>query len=117
VAYILLILEPPGQRATRTLAEGEALYARMVEFSEQLKARGQLTAAQSLTSDASGVRVRGRGGNLGVVDGPFAESKELVGGFFLLTVATREQAVAIARECPAAEWATVEVRELGPCFL
>jgi hypothetical protein len=40
----------------------------------------------------------------------------VVGGFFLLTCETREQAIAIARECPAAQWATVEVREFGPCF-
>jgi hypothetical protein len=40
----------------------------------------------------------------------------MVGGFFLLNCASREEAVAIASECPAAEWATVEVREFGPCF-
>jgi hypothetical protein len=40
----------------------------------------------------------------------------MIGGFFLLTCDSREQAIAIARECPAAQWATVEVRELGPCF-
>jgi hypothetical protein len=51
-----------------------------------------------------------------VLDGPFAEAKEMVGGFFLLDCATREEAVAIARECPAAEWATVEVRATGPCY-
>jgi hypothetical protein len=39
----------------------------------------------------------------------------MVGGFFLLNCATREEAVAIARECPAAEWATVEVLAAGPC--
>ena len=58
-----------------------------------------------------------RGGRAQVLDGPFAESKEMIGGFFLLDVATREQALAIAQACPAAEWATVEVRETGPCFL
>jgi hypothetical protein len=40
----------------------------------------------------------------------------MVGGFFLVECATREEAVALARTCPAAEWATVEVRGLGPCF-
>jgi hypothetical protein len=51
-----------------------------------------------------------------IVDGPFAEAREMVGGFFLLSCETRAQALAIAQQCPAAEWATVEVRELGPCF-
>jgi hypothetical protein len=40
----------------------------------------------------------------------------MIGGFFLLDVKTRDEAVAIAADCPAAEWCTVEVRELGPCF-
>jgi hypothetical protein len=52
-----------------------------------------------------------------VVDGPFSEAKEMVGGFLLLTCNSREQAIALAKECPAARWATVEVRELGPCFI
>ena len=58
-----------------------------------------------------------RGGSSALLDGPFAEAKEMVGGFFLLDCKTKEQAVAIARECPAAQWATVEVREVGPCYL
>jgi hypothetical protein len=69
-----------------------------------------------LKTDATAARVHVRESQPTVVDGPFAESKEVVGGFFLLTCATREQAIAIAGECPAAKWATVEVRELGPCF-
>jgi hypothetical protein len=116
MSYMLLILEPPGQRATRTEAEGRELYDRMVRFSDDLKARGVLRSSQSLRTDADGVRVRSRGGRREQIDGPFAESKEMIGGFFILDVATREEAVAIAGEVPAAEWATVEVREFGPCF-
>jgi hypothetical protein len=86
------------------------------QFSADLKARGLLKISQSLRSDAQGVRVQVRDGRRSLSDGPFAETKEMVGGFFLLECDTREQAVAIAAECPAAEWATVEVRELGPCF-
>jgi hypothetical protein len=52
-----------------------------------------------------------------VLDGPFAEAKEMVGGFFLLNVPTKEDALAWAARCPAADWAAVEVRETGPCFL
>jgi hypothetical protein len=51
-----------------------------------------------------------------VIDGPFTEAKELVGGFFLLDVKTLEEALTLAGECPAAQWATVEVRETGPCY-
>lgn len=116
MAYMLLITEPRGQRTERSESEGHAVYDRMVKFAEGLQKRGVLKAVESLRSDAEGVRVALRGGKPSVVDGPFAEAREMVGGFFLIDVATRAEAVAIAHECPAAEWATVEVRETGPCF-
>lgn len=116
MSYMLVIVEPPGQRQTRSEAEGRALYDSMVRYSEALKAKGLLTIAQSLKDDARGARVKVRNGAASVLDGPFAEAKEMIGGVFLLTCDTREQAIAIAAECPAAQWATIEVRELGPCF-
>lgn len=116
MAYMLLIHEEVGQRRTRSEAEGHAVYERMVRFAGSLKQRGVLRAVESLTSLDDSSRLQVRGGKARVVDGPFAEAKEMVGGFFLIEVATREEALAIARECPAAEWATVEVRATGPCY-
>lgn len=116
MSHMLLILEPTGQRSTRTEAEGREVYARMQRFGESLKARGKLLAAESLASQSKAARVQTRGGQAQVVDGPFAEAKEMIGGFFLLNCASMAEAVAIAHECPAAEWATVEVRALGPCY-
>ncbi|MCD6079219.1 MAG: YCII-related domain protein [Ramlibacter sp.] len=117
MAYMLLILEDPAQRGTRTREEGEAVYARMVEYSRKLRQQDKLVATESLASQSKGSRVQVRAGKAQVLDGPFAEAKEMVGGFYLLNVATREEALAIARDCPAAEWATVEVRETAPCYL
>lgn len=116
MTYMLLIMEPHGQRQERTEAEGHALYDRMIHFSEELKSRGLLKASQSLKSDSEGVRVQQRDGKSRLIDGPFSEAKEMVGGFFLLDCKTRDEAIAIAKACPAAQWATVEVREFGPCF-
>lgn len=113
---MLLIVEPAGQRGTRTEAQGREVYARMQRFGESLRARGKLLAVESLASQAQAVRVHTGGGKPQVVDGPFAEAKEMVGGFFLLDCDSMAEAVAIAHECPAAEWATVEVRALGPCY-
>ena len=114
--YMLLILEETGQRATRSDAEGHAVYERMLRFADDLKARGVLLAVESLTSQRDATRIKTGAGRTQVLDGPFAEAKEMVGGFFLIDCKTREEAVAIARQCPAAEWATVEVRETGPCY-
>lgn len=113
---MLLIIEPVGQRRERNEAEGRALYDDMMKFSADLQQRGLLTASQSLRSDADAVRVRVREGRRVLTDGPFSEAKEMVGGYFLLTCKTREEAVKIAADCPAAQWATVEVREFGPCY-
>lgn len=116
--YLLLIHEPPGQRETRSRAEGEALYERMVRFGEALKSEGVLLAVESLASqDERATRIQVREGQVRAVDGPFAEAKEMVGGFYLLNCQTREEALAIARRCPAVEWATVEVRATAPCYV
>jgi hypothetical protein len=114
--YMLLIMEPPGQRLTRTEEEGRELYARMMKFGQDLQQRGLLIASESLHPDSAGVRVQVRDGRTTLVDGPFAEAKEMVGGFFMLSCDSKEEAVDIARSCPAAEWSTVEVRGTGPCY-
>jgi hypothetical protein len=113
--YVLLILEPPGQRAQRSAAEGQALYERMLAYARTLKERGVLLAVESLRSE--GVRLSVEAGHKRLTDGPFAESKELIGGFFLLRCESRDEALRFAAECPAAQWATVEVRETGPCYM
>jgi len=116
MAYLLLIVEPPQQRRTRTEAEGREAYASMRRFGAELQSRGLLRATESLTSQDAAARVEVRNGKAQVRDGPFAEAKEMIGGFFVLDCETRDEAVAIAAECPAAGWCTVEVRELGPCY-
>ncbi|HVP29142.1 MAG TPA: YciI family protein [Myxococcota bacterium] len=114
--YLLLILEPGEQRRSRPEEEGHLAYARMRQFADDLEKRGVLRASDSLRSDAEGTRVVVRNGRRMLTDGPFAESKEIVGGFFYLDCDTKQEAIAIASACPAAEWATVEVREIGPCY-
>lgn len=115
--HLLLILEPPGQRAQRSEAEGREAYARMQRYAADLQARGVLRGVDSLLSDDRGRRVQLRDGQPRLTDGPFSESKEMIGGYFLVDCGSLDEAVALAAECPAAEWATVEVRPVGPCFL
>jgi hypothetical protein len=116
MAYMLFMVEPVGQRQARTEAGGREAYARMVSWRDQLQKRGLLLASESLRSQDSASRVQVHSGQAHVVDGPFAETKEMIGGFFLIDCATHEEAVAIAQECPAAEWLTVEVRGVAACF-
>ena len=114
MAYMLLIVEPRGQRSTRARQEGEDLYQRMLDYGRSLQARSLLLGGDSLREPAARLSIRA--GQQSVVDGPFTESKEFVGGFFLLDCSTRAEALGHAAECPAAQWATIEVREVGPCY-
>ena len=113
--FVLLIVETGKDRRDRPQDVGKDAYDQMVRFANRLKDRGVLRAVESLKSDADAVRIETRAGKQTSTDGPFAEAKEMVGGFFLIDC-TKDEAVQYARECPAAAWATVEVRETGPCF-
>ncbi|ARP85497.1 YciI family protein [Bordetella genomosp. 9] len=116
MGYMLLIVEPRGQRAERSEAEGRQVYEQMKRFAGDLQSRGKLIACESLAADREGARVQVREGRTRLLDGPFAEAKEMIGGFFLLDVDTREEALEIAAACPAAQWCTVEVRRAAPCY-
>ncbi len=114
--HMLLIVEPIGQREERGVEGGKVAYQQMLDFTEDLKRAGVLMATSALATAATRLH-RPPGTAARVLDGPFAEAKEMIGGFFLLDVPTREEALAWAARCPAAAWATVEVRETGPCYL
>jgi hypothetical protein len=75
----------------------------------------KLLASESLSPDRHGVRVQVPRAKPALRDGPFTEAKEMLGGFYLLDCASLDEAVAIAQRCPAARFATVEVRECAPC--
>ena len=114
--YMLLIMEPVGQREARPIPDGKVLFDRMAAFGADLQARGIGKVFDSLGPTSKGFRVQKRDGKHTMVDGPFAEAKEIVGGFFMLDC-SKEEAVAAAKACPAAEYATIEVREIGPCWM
>jgi hypothetical protein len=115
MAYMLLVIEAPGDRDAPE-AERRLRHERMVGFAGELQQRGLLVAADSLAPPVGAPRIRKRGGRQTVIDGPFAEAKEIVGGFFYLNCDTIEEAAAIGQECPAAEWSTIEVRKVADCF-
>jgi hypothetical protein len=78
----------------------EKLFAAYMKFNEDLHREGVLVAAEGLVSGAPGARVGVSGGKRKVLDGPFTESKELVGGFYVVDVPSLEAAKALALRCP-----------------
>jgi hypothetical protein len=100
-----------------SLSNKENLMRYLLMIIEPRGARGQLVASESLRPDSHGVRVQLSTGKPQLLDGPFAEAREMVGGFYLVECADRDEALAIAQTCPAARFATVEVRECAPCYV
>ncbi|ADB48785.1 YciI family protein [Conexibacter woesei] len=97
-----------GETAEMTADQVEA----MMKYNEELTRAGALLALDGLHSPADGVRVSFSGGRRSVVDGPFAEAKELIGGYWIIDVRSKEEAVEWASRCPAADGDMIEVRRM-----
>jgi hypothetical protein len=107
--YMLLIYSPPRDREP-TPEEWAATMPAWEAFSEGLRSRKALVDAAPLASAASATTVRIRDGNRVVTDGPFAETKEWLGGYYLIDVASLDQALEAAAMCPGAKNGSVEIR-------
>ena len=98
----------------KSLTEGQRAqcYGDSAAYAQQLHQRGQCVAVSPLQPTSTAQSVRFRDGKAMVTDGPFAETREQLGGFFLINARDRDEAVKIAQQIPAGRWGTVEVRPL-----
>ena len=110
--YLCLAYEEQRVLDDLSVAEWEALRDETLAYVESLRASGRLIDTQPLQSAATAATVRVRNGKVAVTDGPFAETKEQIGGFFLIEAADLAEAVRIAAEWPSARLGTIEVRPL-----
>ena len=105
--YMLLIyLEEQSLSET----ERERCYEESTQFAHQLNASGQYVAAAPLHPTSTATSVRVRDARRLVTDGPFAETREQLGGFFLIDAKDLDEAIGIAGRIPAGRWGTVEIR-------
>ena len=103
----------PGQKAEAPGAmPDEKLMAAMMKYNEELAKAGALLALDGLQPTAKGARVRFTKGQPVVTDGPFTESKEVVGGYWMIQVRSREEAIEWAKRAPCPEGETIEVRQV-----
>jgi hypothetical protein len=86
--------------------------ASMMKYNEALQEAGVLLALDGLHPPSMGARVSFAGGKPMVTDGPFAEAKEVLGGYWIIRVASKEEAVAWAARCPASDNEVIEVRQI-----
>jgi hypothetical protein len=108
--YLCLIhLDEQGLQAMPA-ADESALNGRHLDFNDGLRATGHFIVAEALAPAAKTSCVRVRDGKTTITDGPFAESKEMVAGFYLIEADTMEEAITLAAQIPSASFGTVEVR-------
>ncbi|MBI1847090.1 MAG: YciI family protein [Candidatus Rokubacteria bacterium] len=113
--YLLLICSDEAKGGTPPpKAEMEALVQGHARFSEQVRAAGKVVVAERLRPEPETSRVRFKTGDRQVTDGPFTETKEALGGFYLLECDTREEAVEWAKKIPLREGGFVDVRPIWP---
>jgi hypothetical protein len=91
---------------------GQEKLREMIAYGEALERDGKLFETAPLRFATPAARVSAAGGKTLVTEGPFAEAKEVIGGYSLLRAASREEALAIAKGYPAARWGTLELREI-----
>jgi hypothetical protein len=105
--YLLLIY---AAETTRSEAQREHCYAESTQLTRELHAKGQYCGAAPLQPVSTATSVRVRDGKRLVTDGPFAETHEQLGGFFMIEASDLDEAIGIAARIPGARWGTVEVR-------
>jgi hypothetical protein len=86
--------------------------AQMMKYNEELTKAGVLLALDGLQPSAKGARIRASNGKRTVVDGPFSEAKELIGGYWLIQVRSKEEAIEWASRAPLADDEMIELRQI-----
>ena len=109
--FLCLIHLDEAKLAELPARELSDLNAAHLDFNDRLRGSGHLIAAEALAPAAAAATVRVRNGVPSITDGPFAETKEVVAGFYLIQAGDRQEAADIASRIPSARFATVEVRE------
>jgi hypothetical protein len=110
--YLCLAYEDEALFTAMPRAEWDALRTETLAYVEHLRAAGQLVSAEPLQSAQTAVTVRVRDRRVATTDGPFAETKEQLGGFFLIEARDLNEAIQIAAKWPSARLGTIEVRPL-----
>jgi len=112
VQYLLLIYEAETVVSTMTEAEQGQMYAEYMSFSAGVKQSGHFLAGEALQPIETATTVRVRDGKTLTTDGPFAETREQLGGFYMIEAKDLDEATAIAARIPGAKYGSIEVRPI-----
>jgi hypothetical protein len=112
--YLCLAYEEEANLNALSRPEWDALRAETLAYVEELRKKGILITTEALQSARTAATVRVRHGKISRTDGPFAETKEQLGGFFLINARDFEEALDVASRWPSARLGTIEVRPIEP---
>lgn len=110
--FMILIPNRENEHNTRPADEARELMHAYIQYTQELRKAGVMVHADPLHGTERGARVHVEGGKRTVVDGPFAESKEVIGGYYVIDVKSKDEAIEWAAKCPGARYWGVEVREV-----
>ena len=110
--YICLAYEAEEKLNTLSKREWDSLRNETLTYVEELGRRGKLLSAEPLQSVQNATTIRIRDGKLSITDGPFAETKETLGGFFLIEATDLDEAIQIATDWPSARLGSIEIRPI-----
>ncbi|HZA97614.1 MAG TPA: YciI family protein [Gemmatimonadales bacterium] len=108
--YLCLIYENEKAWESMPPAESEAVMGEYFAFTEGIRGKGQLVAGEALHPTQTATTVRVRNGKISTTDGPYVETKEQLGGFYLIEAQDLNEAIQIAARIPSARYGGVEVR-------
>jgi hypothetical protein len=108
--YLLLIYGDESGMANASEAEQQAQMATWNEYTEEMRSSGAFVSGDGLQPTSTATTVRDGGGEPLVTDGPFAETKEQLGGYYTLEVADLDEAIKWAHKCPGARYGSIELR-------
>jgi hypothetical protein len=109
----MMLMIPKGYELAKpgTMPDAKAVAA-MMKYNQELQHAGVLLTLEGLHPPSAGARVSFAGGKPKVTDGPFAEAKEVVGGFWMIQVSSKQDAIDWATRCPASENEVIEIRQV-----
>jgi hypothetical protein len=109
--FLLMLSDTPITFSRFSPEEHQNLIAKYRNWSRELAEAGKLHGGQKLKDEGGKVMTQ-KGGQVSVVDGPYSETKEIIGGYFLIEARDYEDAVAISRDCPHLAYGKIEVRQI-----
>jgi len=110
--YMLLIYDEEQAWAKLSETERKQIYSEYGQFSQSVRATGQYVTGAQLQPIAAATSVRVRNGKRLLTDGPFAETREQLGGYYLVEAKDLDEALSLAERIPSARFGTIEVRPL-----